>query len=114
MENVQDKLNQLALEEERVQIHSLAINEWERLPQLVKDFVEEVRGSAGSMMSTWSTAPDRRRGHVALSPPDTIASGEPSLWPIAREMDRTVCSGYETARIQAKRGRFGPMRHAAF
>ena len=42
MENVQDKLNQLALEEERVQIHTIAINEWEKLPQIVNGFVEEV------------------------------------------------------------------------
>jgi quinone-modifying oxidoreductase subunit QmoB len=42
MENVQDKLNQLALEEERVQIHTLAIDESDRLAQLVNDFSEEI------------------------------------------------------------------------
>ncbi|MFO7654130.1 MAG: FAD-dependent oxidoreductase [Candidatus Krumholzibacteriia bacterium] len=42
MENVQDKLKQLALEEERVQIHTLAIDEYDRLPKLVNDFADEI------------------------------------------------------------------------
>jgi len=40
--NVQDKLKQLALEEERVQIVQLPIDEFERLPQIVNDFAEEI------------------------------------------------------------------------
>jgi quinone-modifying oxidoreductase subunit QmoB len=42
MDNVKDKLEQLALEEERVQIHTLAINEWEKLPRLIDAFAEEM------------------------------------------------------------------------
>ena len=40
--NVQEKLKQLALEEERVQIVQLPIDEFERLPQIVNDFAEEI------------------------------------------------------------------------
>jgi quinone-modifying oxidoreductase subunit QmoB len=42
MENVQDKLNQLALEEERVQIFPTAIDEAELLVKNINDFVEEL------------------------------------------------------------------------
>jgi quinone-modifying oxidoreductase subunit QmoB len=42
MSNVQEKLQQLALEEERVQIHTLAINEYNKLPKIIDDFVEEM------------------------------------------------------------------------
>ncbi len=42
MENVQDKLQQLALEEERVQIYPTAIDECEQLVKNINDFVEEV------------------------------------------------------------------------
>jgi len=44
MDNVKDKLQQLALEEERVQIHTLAINEYDKLAQIIDDFVEEMDG----------------------------------------------------------------------
>ena len=40
--NVQEKLKQLALEEERVQIVQLPISEFERLPELVNAFAEEI------------------------------------------------------------------------
>jgi len=40
--NVQEKLKQLALEEERVQIVQLALNEFERLPEVVNAFSEEI------------------------------------------------------------------------
>jgi quinone-modifying oxidoreductase subunit QmoB len=40
--NVQEKLKQLALEEERVQIVQLPINEFERLPEIVNAFAEEI------------------------------------------------------------------------
>jgi quinone-modifying oxidoreductase subunit QmoB len=40
--NVQEKLKQLALEEERVQIVQLPIDEFEKLPQLVNDFADEI------------------------------------------------------------------------
>ncbi|MBT8381189.1 MAG: hydrogenase iron-sulfur subunit [Ignavibacteria bacterium] len=42
MENVQDKLKQLVLEPERVQIHTLAIDEYAKLPGIFNDFVEEI------------------------------------------------------------------------
>jgi quinone-modifying oxidoreductase subunit QmoB len=40
--NVQEKLKQLALEEERVQIVQVPINEFERLPEIVNAFAEEI------------------------------------------------------------------------
>lgn len=42
MENVQEDLNRLALERERIRIVQLAINEYEQLPQIINDFVETV------------------------------------------------------------------------
>ncbi|MFH1861315.1 MAG: hydrogenase iron-sulfur subunit, partial [bacterium] len=42
MENVQEKLKQLVLEKERVQITELALNEWEKVPQVIADFMEEI------------------------------------------------------------------------
>ena len=44
MENVQDKLKQLALEEERVQIYPTSIDEAEALVKNINDFVEEMDG----------------------------------------------------------------------
>ena len=42
MENVQDKLKQLMLEPERVQIHTLSIDEYEKIPVIFNEFVEEI------------------------------------------------------------------------
>ncbi|MBD3402343.1 FAD-dependent oxidoreductase [candidate division GN15 bacterium] len=42
MDNVREKLTQLVLEEERVQIVELAINEFDKLPKIFDDFVEEI------------------------------------------------------------------------
>jgi quinone-modifying oxidoreductase subunit QmoB len=42
MENVQEKLKQLVLEPERVQIHTLSIDEYKKLPTLFNDFVQEI------------------------------------------------------------------------
>jgi len=42
MENVQEKLQQLALEEERVEIYELSINEWEKIPQIFEEFMETI------------------------------------------------------------------------
>ena len=42
MENVQEKLKQLVLEEERVQITELALNEWEKIPQVFADFMDDI------------------------------------------------------------------------
>ncbi|NNG26418.1 MAG: hydrogenase iron-sulfur subunit [Ignavibacteriaceae bacterium] len=42
MENVQEKLKQLVLEPERVQIFNLSIDEYNKLPGIFNDFVEEI------------------------------------------------------------------------
>jgi len=42
MDNVRDKLKQLVLEEERVQIHEIAISDYDKLPKLFDDFHEEL------------------------------------------------------------------------
>ena len=40
--NVQEKLKQLALEEERVKLVQLPIDQFERLPEIVNEFSEEI------------------------------------------------------------------------
>jgi quinone-modifying oxidoreductase subunit QmoB len=42
MDNVREKLIQLVLEEERVEFHELAINEYSRIPKIFDDFLEVV------------------------------------------------------------------------
>ncbi len=42
MGNVQEKLKQLVLEEERVRIVDLSIDEYEKIPALINDYVEEI------------------------------------------------------------------------
>ncbi len=42
MENVQDKLKQLVLEPERVKIEFLSFSDWEKVPDLINDYVEEI------------------------------------------------------------------------
>ena len=42
MENVQEKLKQLVLEPERVKLITLAIDEYEKIPQIFNEFVEEI------------------------------------------------------------------------
>ncbi len=42
MTNVQDKLKQLALESERVEIHEIQIDDYDKIPKLIDDFVEEI------------------------------------------------------------------------
>ncbi|MCB2229471.1 hydrogenase iron-sulfur subunit [bacterium] len=42
MDNVREKLTQLVLEEERVQIVELAINEYQKLPKIFDDFVAQI------------------------------------------------------------------------
>jgi quinone-modifying oxidoreductase subunit QmoB len=41
-ENVKEKLTQLALEEERVRLLELSIDEYDRLPEAINEFVEEI------------------------------------------------------------------------
>ena len=42
MENVQDKLKQLVLEPERVQMFNLSLDEYNKIPTIFNDFVEEI------------------------------------------------------------------------
>ncbi len=42
MENVQEKLKQLVLESERVQIHSLALTDYYKIPGLIGEFMETI------------------------------------------------------------------------
>jgi quinone-modifying oxidoreductase subunit QmoB len=42
MENVQEKLKQLVLEPERVEIHELSIDEYDKIPKLFKKFNETI------------------------------------------------------------------------
>lgn len=42
MENVQEDLNRLALERERIKLVQLAINDYHKLPQIIDEFVESV------------------------------------------------------------------------
>jgi quinone-modifying oxidoreductase subunit QmoB len=42
-ENIQQKLTQLALEEERVRVEQLAISEFRKLPQIIDEFAEEIK-----------------------------------------------------------------------
>ncbi|MGD8413698.1 MAG: hydrogenase iron-sulfur subunit [Candidatus Latescibacterota bacterium] len=42
MGNVKEKLKQLALEEERVELHEIAINDYNRIPKLFDDFAETI------------------------------------------------------------------------
>jgi quinone-modifying oxidoreductase subunit QmoB len=42
MGNVQEKLKQLVLEEERVEIHELAISDYDKLPKIFDDFLEVI------------------------------------------------------------------------
>ncbi|UCE66335.1 MAG: hydrogenase iron-sulfur subunit [Candidatus Zixiibacteriota bacterium] len=44
MENVQEKLKQLVLEEERVEIHEISINDYHKIPKIFDDFLEVIEG----------------------------------------------------------------------
>ena len=41
-ENIREKLNQLALEEERVRVEELAISEYRKLPEIINEFAAEI------------------------------------------------------------------------
>ncbi len=43
MENVREKLKQLVLEPERVKLFTLSIDEYDKIPEIFNDFVEEMR-----------------------------------------------------------------------
>jgi quinone-modifying oxidoreductase subunit QmoB len=42
MENVQEKLKQLVLEPERVQILEVELSDWHRIPETINGFVKEI------------------------------------------------------------------------
>ena len=42
MENVQEKLETMMLESERVQIHEISLTEYDKLPQIIEDMIETV------------------------------------------------------------------------
>ena len=42
MENVREKLKQLVLEEERVEIHELALSDYYKIPKIFDDFLEVI------------------------------------------------------------------------
>jgi quinone-modifying oxidoreductase subunit QmoB len=44
MDNVREKLKQLVLEEERVEVHELAISDYKKLPEIFDNFLETVEG----------------------------------------------------------------------
>jgi quinone-modifying oxidoreductase subunit QmoB len=41
-ENIREKLKQLALEEERVRLEEIPITDWDKLPQIINEFAEEI------------------------------------------------------------------------
>ena len=42
MGNVREKLKQLVLEEERVEMHEISITDYNKIPQIMDDFLETV------------------------------------------------------------------------
>ena len=42
MDNVREKLKQLVLEEERVELHELAISDFDKIPKIFDDFLEVI------------------------------------------------------------------------
>jgi len=42
MGNVREKLKQLVLEEERVELHELSLNEYDKIPKIFDDFLEVI------------------------------------------------------------------------
>jgi quinone-modifying oxidoreductase subunit QmoB len=42
MGNVQEKLKQLVLEDERVQVTELSLNEWDKVPRVLDAFMEDI------------------------------------------------------------------------
>jgi quinone-modifying oxidoreductase subunit QmoB len=42
MDNVKEKLKQLVLEEERVELHEVAISDWDKIPKIFDDFAETI------------------------------------------------------------------------
>jgi quinone-modifying oxidoreductase subunit QmoB len=47
MENVQETLERLALEAERVQVVQLPIAEYDKIPQIIQEFIERIEDEFG-------------------------------------------------------------------
>ena len=41
-DNIREKLNTLALEEERVRVEQVDISEFQKLPQIINEFAEQI------------------------------------------------------------------------
>ncbi len=53
MDNVAESLNSLGMEPERVKLREIAIDEYDKLPQIIDDFVEEVLGMGPNPFKGW-------------------------------------------------------------
>ena len=53
MENVAETLQQLALESERVVLHTVAIDEYDKVPQILQEFQETLEGIGESPFKGW-------------------------------------------------------------
>ncbi len=53
MDNVAESLNSLGMEPERVKLEQIAIDEYDKLPQVINDFVEEVIGMGPNPFKGW-------------------------------------------------------------
>jgi quinone-modifying oxidoreductase subunit QmoB len=42
MENVAEKLQQMMLEEERIEIHELALTDYDKLPEIIDEYMETI------------------------------------------------------------------------
>jgi len=53
MENVAETLNSLGMEPERVKLEQVAIDDYDRVPQIINDFVEEIIGLGPNPFKGW-------------------------------------------------------------
>ncbi len=53
MDNVAESLNSLGMEPERVKLEQVAIDEYDKLPQIINDFVEEIIGMGPNPFKGW-------------------------------------------------------------
>ena len=53
MDNVAESLNSLGMEPERVKLEQIAIDEYDKIPQVINDFVEEVIGMGPNPFKGW-------------------------------------------------------------
>ena len=53
MGKIQETLDRLALESERLRVHQLAIDEYGQLPQLIADFMEKIQEVGPNPYKGW-------------------------------------------------------------